>query len=131
MNDQPSEVIRTRISEIQLDGDGILRSTIVPNAEVTLEDSKRSIAVYRELSKGKARPVLMDARNIKSSDRESRVYATGKETASVVGAFAILVGGPVSKIVGNFFLRVNKPPYPTRLFTSEDEAIAWLRGFIK
>jgi hypothetical protein len=33
-------------------------------------------------------------------------------------------------VLGNFYLGLNKPLVPTRLFTSEEEAQAWLRSFL-
>jgi len=35
---------------------------------------------------------------------------------------------PLSRAVGNIFLGVNRPLVPCRLFTSEPQALAWLRG---
>jgi hypothetical protein len=43
---------------------------------------------------------------------------------------ALLVGSPMSRAIGNFFIGLNKPLIPTRLFVSEPEALAWLRGFL-
>jgi hypothetical protein len=41
-------------------------------------------------------------------------------------AFAILIDSSVSRVVGNFFLGINKPAVPTKLFTNEKEAVKWL-----
>jgi len=32
--------------------------------------------------------------------------------------------------IANFILHLNQPLVPTRLFTGEPEALAWLRGFL-
>ncbi len=42
----------------------------------------------------------------------------------------MLIKSPVSKIVGNFYIQFSKPTIPTRLFTEEKKAIAWLTQFI-
>ena len=54
---------------------------------------------------------------------------SGKET--LVSAFVVLIDSPISRMLSNFFLRVNKPSYPARLFTSEDKTIEWLTTFIE
>jgi hypothetical protein len=36
----------------------------------------------------------------------------------------------VARAIGNFFMGLNKPLIPTRLFTSEAEALGWLREFV-
>ncbi len=33
------------------------------------------------------------------------------------------------KIVGNFFLKFDKPARPTKIFTKEEEAVEWLKQF--
>ena len=132
MNDPGSEVIDIRIGQVWLGADGILRWNVaLPNAELTLHDVQQIIAACQEISAGMVRPVLSDIRNIKSVNREARVYGASEDAANTVSASALIVASPVSKIIGNFFLRVNKPRYPTQLFTSEAKAIEWLKGFIE
>ena len=126
-----NEIIRTRMSQIWLDEDGIIRATtILPHAEQTLADAHEIIVAVAKISQGKKYPLLSDVRNIKSVDRPAREYFA-KEFDKVVSAAAGLVGSPMTMIMANFFLRVNKPSLPTRLFTSEAEAIEWLKGFIE
>jgi len=33
-------------------------------------------------------------------------------------------------VIGNFFIGINKPPLPTRLFDDEPAAVAWLQQFV-
>ena len=132
MNNVESEVVEIRAGQVWLGADGILRYFIaLPNAEITLEDMQEIVAAYEKINKGMTRPGLGDIRNIKSVDRAARLYASSKEAAQWVSATALLVESPVSRMVGNFFLGVNRPPYPTRLFTSEAKAIEWLTRFIE
>jgi len=41
----------------------------------------------------------------------------------------MLVGSPLSQALGNMLMGLNRPAIPCRLFTSELEALKWLRGF--
>ena len=131
MDNKASEVIRTGLSDIWLGDDGIIRSIIMPGGVGTLETAKEAVVAYRKLGKRIARPVFMDGRKIKSVDRPSRVYAASEEASSVIRALGVLVASLYSRMLGNFFLKVSKPPYPTRLFTSEAEAMEWLRTFVE
>jgi hypothetical protein len=108
---------------------GILRGECFEGAEETLEDAKEQIVVQRKMLDGKPLPFLMDIRRVRSLSRESRAYFAGAESAEVFRATALLVASPLSRAIGNFFLGLNRAQMPTRLFTSEDEALAWLRGF--
>ena len=126
-----TKVIKTPTGKAWLDEDGILRAVTDTGAEETLDDVKGNVAAFVKLSGGIRRPTLVDIRGAKSITREGRQYYRGEELTKVQSVLALLVGSPVSRILGNFFLGLNKMPHPARLFTSEAEAIKWLKGFVK
>jgi hypothetical protein len=45
-------------------------------------------------------------------------------------AVALIVGTPLTRVMANFFLSVNKPVFPTRMFDDEASAVAWLLEFV-
>ena len=61
--------------------------------------------------------------------KEARDYFANERTASIQRATALLVSSPVSRVIGNFFMGLNKPMSPTRMFTDTAAAIQWLHGF--
>ncbi|MCK4763576.1 MAG: STAS/SEC14 domain-containing protein [Candidatus Aminicenantes bacterium] len=124
------KIIETRVSKTWLGDDGILRESLFRGAGVTLDDMKEIIAAQFEFTKEKKVPLLVDMRTIKSTTRDARVYASSEKTEDAVSAVALLVSSPVSKVLGNFFIGVNKPPYPRKLFTSETNAVEWLKKFL-
>ncbi|MFL5358792.1 hypothetical protein [Archangium sp.] len=99
-------------------------------AEVTLDDARANVALCLQKNAGQRRPLLVDLRGVKSQTAEARAYLAGREGIQVSQAVGLLIGSPVSRVLGNFYLGLNKPGVPTRLFTSEEEAQAWLRGFL-
>ena len=128
-----NEVIANEHSIIRLGEDGILRN-ILRSADTesranTVKETKEVFSAIAWVSKGKKHPFLSDIRKVKSTDRESRVFFAGEEVAKSISAMGLLVGSAVTKIIGNIFLGFNKPKYPVRVFTSESEAIEWLKGF--
>lgn len=120
----------SRIAKISVGEDGIVRIVHVPGAEVTLEDAHKVMAAYHKLRKGKRLPLLIDTRTMKSLARGARHFYAGEEAAACASAAAIIVGTPVSKVLGNFYLGLSNPHLPSRLFSSEDEALAWLKGYL-
>ncbi len=126
-----SEVIETRSLRIWMGEDGIMRQVTLPVPEHTLDDAKENVEIAAKICKGKKVPGLIDIREVKSASREARMYFTGDESAKVLNAAAMLVDSPVSRIIGNFFIGLNKAPFPCKLFSSESAAIEWLREFIK
>jgi hypothetical protein len=100
-------------------------------AEVTVDIARAEIAemmrFIQQQGDGKL-PFLIDIRNIRSITREAREYLASAEASEPLTAVGLLTTSPISRVIGNFFLGLNRPPHPIRMFTSEEEAIAWLRG---
>jgi hypothetical protein len=85
------------------------------------------VRAHVELAQGHKCPVLADVRGLVSVDRPSRQLAASAEAVGATSRMAIIVGNPVTRTLGNFFIRVTTPSYPTRLFADERPAREWLR----
>ena len=72
----------------------------------------------------------MDIRNVKTVSKESRSIYSSEDTGRCLSAAALLIGNPVSRIIGNFYLGINKTIMPVKLFNSEEDAFAWLKTFL-
>ena len=70
--------------------------------------------------------IIADIRGVRWASGDSRALAASDEVRSLVAAQAILVGSPVTRVIGSFFARVATPPFPVRLFTSTPAAVEWL-----
>ena len=81
-----------------------------------------------ELTGGRRSPLLVDLHDSGQQTRPARVEFTRRD--DLVSAVALIVGTPLSRIMGNFFLSVNKPPYPVRLFDDEASGLAWLQAIV-
>lgn len=106
--------------------DGIARTKVKKDAEVELEDAIENSGVVNSFYVDEKFPLLIDSRGIKSISREARAHFTTNGRKTNTMAFAILIDSSVSRVVGNFFLGINKPAVPTKLFTNEKEAVKWL-----
>jgi len=80
------------------------------------------------INKEKTR-VIIDMTAVFEISKKARDYFANERTASIQRATALLIGSAVSRIIGNFFLGLNKPITPTRLFTDPHDAIKWLHTF--
>jgi hypothetical protein len=47
-----------------------------------------------------------------------------------VSAVGFLVNNPLARMVANFFIGINKPPRPTKLFTDMESAVEWLSTYL-
>jgi hypothetical protein len=125
-NEQTSRLARIWVGE-----DGIVRIIWVPGAEVTLQDAQELMVDYHKLRKGRRLPLLVDTRSMKSFARGARHLFAGEEAQGSANAVAIIVDSPVTTVMANFYLGLSKPRLPSRLFSSEDEALAWLKGYLE
>ncbi len=124
-----TDVIVTKTAKIRLLDDGIVHVVNIPGSDIGLEEVKENINIT-EIIGGKKRPLLVDISKVKSVSREAREYFVSSEGAEIISGCAMLVGSPMSREIGNFFLDLTKLAYPIKLFTSEAEALMWLKNFI-
>ena len=124
-----NEIITSSHKILLLD-DGIVKLICFTRDE-TIEKAREALDAFKIISEGKKIPLLVDNRQQKSISREARMFYSGKEFTDQLTALAFVVESTISKVLANFYLGLNKPPYPTRLFTKEDEAIKWLKTYLK
>src|ERR1043166_1325906 len=114
---------RSSVFHTTLDERGFVYTRVVTGAEIQLQDAKENTAKVIEVSKGANYPILVNLKEIKSISKEARDHFSMRGRKPNVTAIAMLVASPLSRIIGNFFLGLNRPTVPTKMFTSEDEAI--------
>ena len=101
---------------------------MIHSEEKAKENVDAQERVRDRLGKEKTR-VLVDMRAIKSISRDAREYYANERTASIQRATALVIKSPLSRVIANFFMGLNRPLTPTRMFTDVDEAIEWLQSF--
>jgi hypothetical protein len=123
-------VIETSVCRMWLGEDGILRTVLSQGCRIDLERAQEIWDAQRRLLGSDRALSFVDIRGISHASRGARELLGGKAQQRLTIALALLAGSGVSKVIGNFFLGLNRPRFPTRLFTSESEAIEWLKGFL-
>ncbi len=107
---------------------GIMQCTFDELDLLDLEITKHLVKKRIEHSKGVSYPCLFDITQIKQSTKESRDYLANEGNELVI-ASALLVNSAVIKMAANFYISVNKPVKPTRLFTEKETALKWLSQY--
>ena len=74
-------------------------------------------------------PMLSDSRCVKDFCREAREYLADKKNTRYLNAGAIVVNSRSQRIIGNFFIQINRPNIPSKIFTNEQEALKWLEAY--
>lgn len=109
--------------------DGILFFEYKKDAFIDLEAAIEIVDHRIQLQKSQPYPVLCDITKVKSFDKQARTYLAN-EGSQLVSAVALIVGSPARKHMSNFYLTVNKPAVPTRVFTSREEALMYLKELL-
>jgi hypothetical protein len=81
--------------------------------------------VYETVQKiqGDRRLIIVHTRDGKIS-QDARKFFSNCE--AIFDKVAVIASGPLQILVANFFLGINKPKMPLRLFKTEEKAIEWL-----
>lgn len=110
-----------------IDENDICITQVKPNAIIELQDALENSASVKKLSDGKVYPMLVNLKEIKTISKEARDHFSMQGRTPGVSAIGLLIKSPVSSIIGNFFLGMNKSAVPTKLFTNEGKAKNWLK----
>ncbi len=121
---------RTRTCELFVDEFGILHVKILAGVIIDIEDAADNFLVVRDLSKGKPIIKLVDARASFKIDKKAQVFVQTENNPDKNIARAIIVNSFLTKYLTQFFLGLETPHIPVKIFTSEKKAIEWLKSFL-
>lgn len=108
---------------------GIVFFVYKENASIDLNAAKKILEDRVKFQKQIDYPIYCDIRGMKRADKFARDFLA-KEGSSYTKGVAIIVDSPMTKIIGNFYLGLNKPTSPTKMFTNRQEALEYLTQFI-
>lgn len=107
-------------------GNSIIRIKVFPGVELEKEDAVEMRKGLLLVSSGKKYAVLLDATETFSTSNEARTLIASKEYSFDRIATVMLIGTLANRLVANFFIKVNKPHSPTKIFSLEAAGVAWL-----
>ena len=111
------------VMDVVVDDLGVVRLSWASGLEITEQLATDAMALVDRVNAGTERPLLVDMTGTATLTRPARVTFTRKCSASRI---ALLGKSPVDRVIANFALGVSPVPVPTRFFTSEPTAVAWL-----
>ncbi|HQQ94659.1 MAG TPA: hypothetical protein PLQ93_08905 [Bacteroidia bacterium] len=110
--------------------DHIIYLRLKEDAEFTLENTLEQHQAQDELTKDQVYAVLVDARNHVSITKESREFMANYANPRRKATAILMNRNSAMLIMANFYMKVNKPRIPTKLFNTEEEAVRWLRDML-
>lgn len=109
--------------------DSILHATYKKGIKINLDIAKKIVESRLEVTNGVIYPVVIFNQGVISMDKGARDFLASKDGTKGVKAAAMMLDSAFSSFLGNFYLSVNKPPMPVRIFTNTKAAISWLQKF--
>lgn len=107
---------------------GIIENYVKPGVLIEAADAWEIKRQNLILSDQKEYCVLVVSGHLSSVSKEAREVVASREFIGKTLAKALLVDSLGHRIVGNFYLSVNKPKIKTKIFSDRTEALKWLRN---
>ena len=120
-------------SIIWIDDEGIMRSTPVdgPVVDPTREEITANMKRLRAFLGGRKVCMVVESNpNSRPPAKDMRDFVA-EQLSSIAKAMAIVTSSPLSRMIANLFFSFKPPSYPMKMFTSEEEAVAWVRQYNK
>lgn len=116
---------------IELRSDNIM--TFEPAQGVTtvnIHQLKEMLKVLIDLCDGKPKPFLSNNKNVKSFGYEEREYVA-KNIHLFATASAIIESSAIVRFITHTINTLFKPKIPLKLFKTKEDAIVWLKTYLK
>lgn len=84
-------------------------------SRIDLDAAQKATTFRKEITQGMKYPSIAYISTVKEVTKESREYFSSDAGDDLL-ALAVIVNNPVTRIMGNFFLKFHQPKYPFRFF---------------
>jgi hypothetical protein len=99
------------------------------DAEIEIDCALEVIAAFLELREFHPYPVLADVRMLKSSSEDAKRLFANNFVQERIPATAFIVSSKAKQAAASDFITASHPKFPTGVFTTEREALQWLRSY--
>jgi hypothetical protein len=125
------KVIENDVAIVRSRKDGIVHVTFKEGTEIDAALQDRMIEIYLEICGGRKRPFLYTGIGDVTITKEGREHSKNLEDVFPAAATAVIADSIAYKLIANFYLKVNKPKTPYKVFKDIPSAESWLKKFIE
>lgn len=118
--------IRFNYARVQLLEPKLIRLEIFGKVTIGKKEAKEINDAIAMLSRGKESLVLMVADEITTFNKEALDFSASDEGLRYTIGDALVVKSISQRVTANFYLKINKPKKPSKVFNSEKDAVNWL-----
>jgi len=122
------------IGHVEIDHFGFCRVTFDTSNTDTLDvvSAEELVEAVFATCRGKKYAVLTDARGTSGTvTPKAREYIrNAPKMVQVRLAVAFVVDSVANRVIANLYIKINRPPNPTKVFNNEADAIVWLQQYV-
>jgi hypothetical protein len=93
---------------------------------IDTDDTDEIFTAFDQLRVLVPTPLLADIRTLRGVSLGVRTHMSSERAGRYLSRVALVADSPLTRTIGNFFMRLNRPPFPVRIFDAEEEALRWL-----
>ena len=123
--------INTEKFEVTLIEKGIIENVLMPSVIIDEKDVLELKEHNFQIAAGEPYALLVIPGHLTTITKEAKELLAQKDFVHITFAKALLIKSAGHKLVGNFYLKINKPHTNTKIFSDRLKALIWLRSFIK
>lgn len=121
--------VRSEIGEVSVRKEGLVYAKAFSAAEIGLKEAEDYLSMVEHLTKNKSHISVVDITGVKHISKEARDFlaANSSKWGQTIGV-ALVANSFTARMISNFFLTVNKPSYPVKVFTDTLLAQQWAKN---
>jgi hypothetical protein len=121
--------VRSDFGEVSSRTQGVIHAKVLHGVEIDLKKAEIYHSLVEHLSKNEKHSTVIDLSGISGITPSTRTYLqkTSSEWGKTV-AVALVTNTFTARVLANFFLSINKPSYPVKIFTDALDAQHWARN---
>lgn len=107
--------------------DGIVHVIYKSGCTISVEDCYAMAKFISQIGRAEKYLFLTEPEQRANIDEAARVLLASEKGNRFTYKNAILCSSIIHEMIGNFFIRMDNPVVPTKLFNSRDRALDWLK----
>jgi len=118
--------VRSDFGEVSIRQEGVVHAKVLHGVEIDLDKAKTYHSLVEYLTSNTAHSTVIDLSGVSTVSPEAREFLQMKSSQwGKTIAVALVTSTFTARVIGNFFLTVNKPSYPVKIFTDPLIAQHW------
>jgi len=131
---EPHKEIETQIitlpyCEVFMRLDKVLQLNLAANTDVYEKHVREMVDAGSSIANRVPHPVIMFLGEFSTFNKDAREFAADPTKEIMSTAIAYVTTNLANRLSVNFFLSINKPIKPSKMFANEDAALKWLQNY--